>query len=426
MQMSTNHFLPELAIRLNQALSNAYASASPEKAVAWMEKAYTANNFDMNLNQLHRTLLRAADDNIKTISKAFDGVIAQVLVHDKRHREQYLDTLWHFVSEGDEKRLCGLREQISAQLIDAKQIEHYGLNPKHWFILYLLVEGDHQTKLKYRAEFAKQIYTNQNSTSIQECLDLMMRLMPKSYQDLGHAYTAIHLDLKMPFGADEDELNLIEKLFPNPFNRMRHANAALKRELVMLKNLLKHDHSNPENRINVTPQQRIENVLRLVSHALTSETRPFFLHNLANSLLTAYSQDMSQVGDIADPQYQKPIQDIFQRLHQLTQGLEALNIPWRDAFRHSFNSAQNSFNTDLTSFHQAAEKTLANPKNESPLLKLAALMALDELSTQQLVEQCAGNIPVLTSVYKLTQNTELLPYLDGKARHACIEHDMGL
>jgi hypothetical protein len=424
--MSTNNFLPELAIRLNQALSNAYASSSPEKAVAWMEKAYAANNFDLNLNQLHRTLLSAADDNIKTISNAFDGVIAKVLVHDKRHREQYLDTLWHFVSEGDEKRLFRLREQISVELAGAEQIKHSGLNPKHWFMLYLLVEGDIQTKLIYRTELAKQIYVNQDSTPVQECLDLMLRLNPESYFDLGSAYTTIHLDLKMPFGADKEELNLIEKLFHNHFNRMSHANAALKRELITLKDLLTHDTHDPENLLNVTPQHRINNVLRLVGHALTPETLNFFLQNLTDSLRSAYSQDMSQVGDIADPQYEKPIQDIFQRLRQLTQGLNELNIPWREAFKQSFSSYRNPVNSDDTTYHQAAEQTLSNTHIHSPLLKLVALLALDELSTEQIIKQCAGNIPVLASLYKLTHNAELLPYLDGKARHACIEHDMGL
>jgi hypothetical protein len=424
--MSTNHFLPELATRLSQALSNAYSSPSPEKAAAWMEKAYAANNFDLNLNQLRRALLDAAGENQKIISDAFDRVVAQVLVHDKRHREQYLDTLWHFVSEGDDQRLFKLREQISAQLVNAEQIEHSSLNPKHCMMLYLLVDGHAQSELKYRAELAKQIYVNMDSTSVQECLDLMVRLKPESYSDLGNAYTAIHLDLKMPFGADEDELNLLSKLFPNPFNRMRHANAAMKRELAILKDLLSHNPQDPKTLLNVSPRQRIDNVLKLVGHALKPETLNFFLTNLTDSLRTAYSQDMLQVGDIADPQYEDAIKDIFQRLRQLTQGLDNLNTPWRDAFKQSFSSYRNPVNSAGTTYHQAAEKTLSNTHTHSPLLKLVALLALDELSTEQLVEQCAGNIPVLASLYKLTHNAELLPYLDGKARHACIEHDMGL
>ena len=395
---------------LLQTLPEAQSNIEPDVSSKWLMNVHFANGYDKDINE--------AIEIMEGFSPGTEIKIQYLLTNHLMHNDSpsnyILQTLWHYLSEGDEDRLQSLRSQLEPQLraSDYKaRINQKTHDAHHLTVLILLLEGMGSSDIDYAMEFAKLLYRKPDHPEALEGLALIRRLKADEYNRVPNAYLCEHLAQGHELTTKDPRiLALIEILYSTPETLIEYAGMALTKTMEDL----------PFERVLHKQEQYINNFkakidisMEWLKKSVNAETRRVFLAHLSQMFYLISdsnwraSSNNTAITEILDYLYRR-LDDSFDDWH------EALG---KAILRRTPVGPINAINA-------AGNAVLKS--NKDLVMKMLAHKYLSLFNTDELLDSFATKQNILVEIYKHTGNAKLIPHMDAQQKHASISHDLGI
>lgn len=395
---------------LIQNLPAAQSNIDPDVSSKWLMNVHFANGYDTDINEV----IEIMESFSPGAEIKIQYLLTNRLMHNDSPSNYILETLWHYLSEGDESRLKSLMGQLEPQLraTDYKvRINQKTNDARHLAVLIAMLDGLGSSDTDYTKQFAKILYRQPDHPEALQGLAMIQRLKGDDFNRVANAYLSEHLAQGHELTTqDPRKLALIQTLFSTPDSLMEYAGMALTNTMNDL----------PFERVLHKREQYVDNFkakidisMEWLKQALNTDTQRTFLDQISQMFYLISDSNWRVSSN-------HPV--ITEILEHLYAKLDESSVDWHQSLGKAI--LRRTPIGPISHIHAAGNAVLRSSKDL--VLKMLAHKYLSEFSTDELVEAFATKQKILVEVYKHTGNAELIPHMDTQQKHASISHDLGL
>jgi hypothetical protein len=339
--------------------------------------------------------------------------LTHALLHTNFADSFVLKMLWHYLKEGDRKRLDGLRAQLMPQLEATEYKVRINLNTNdahHLAVLIMLLDGMGATDIDYSRAFSKLLCRKPDHPEALEGLALIQRLKADEFNRVSSAYLGEHLEQGHELVTqDARRMALIQTLFAEPSQMMSYAAMSLSKTMEGLPREPR--LRNPE-RFLENFKVKIDISIAWIKQSLCPSTEKDLLAEMNQMFFLIMQDDWRQKDNVVVT---------VQILDYLCEQLDQNQIHWEEPMGRALCRRNRGVYDPI----YAAGLSLLKSNNYL-VMKTLSHKILGDLNTEELVEKFANKKEVLVEVYKHSGNAELICHMNPKQKHASISHDLGM
>jgi len=425
--------MPEAHPQLNPAdIKSLYRlmmdiSFSPEgrenKTLRWFEHAYAINSTlcdpPTNLNRLYKALIAESGVMRKHAKKAFEFVLALGLLKHPHETETYLETLWHYLSpKNKESRLRHFADALrKVDLRPSLFIET--VNPQHLCILHAMahiLEQKESSSLSLR-QLSKCIISQGANKETISAIEYLHSVVPESLQRLGALYTSeldyrgINIDISSP-----EKALLTEKIFINSIDLFKHACYGITVHMMSTLDIYSKKREGIGEPFSIDQIKLTFDLFKSASGHVNK--------NLPEKQIFDIFSRFNTRNDNADL-ILSAREEIIEVLRLCGQCMDDIGITWKKIGIGALSGLSISESKQIDNWLDLCGQAIID-SGRRPIKKTLAFMLIEELPISHIIHYFDKKPKVLSEVYKLNGNPELLAHIPSNLRKECLQSDLGL
>lgn len=396
---------------------------SPNKALAWFEYAYSVNSTlstqPENLNILYKSMVAESGSMRKHAKKAFEFVLALGLLKHPHETETYLETLWHYLSpKNKESRLHHFADALrKVDLRPSLFIET--VNPQHLCILHAMahiLEQEESSSLSLR-QLSKCIASQGANKETISAIEYLHSVVPESLQRLGALYTSeldymgINIDISSP-----EKALLAEKIFINSIDLFKHAFYGITVHMMSTLDLHNKKREGIGEPFSIDQIKLTFDLFKSASAHVNKNLPEIQIFNIFSRFNTH--------NDNADL-ILSAREEIIEVLRLCGQCMDDIGITWKKIGIGALSGLSISESKQIDNWLDLCGQAIID-SDRRPIKKILALMLIEEFSISHITNYFDKKPEVLSEVYKLNGNQELLKHIPSNLRKECLQSDLGL